>query len=72
MIKLMKNKILNKFLVAEDKFMAEVHALSIPELHIVLVNHLLKTKKEYKNLEKQDIQDIFIKKIEAKLALSIK
>ena len=30
-------------------------------LHIVLVKHLIKTKKEYKNLKKQGIQDIFIK-----------
>ena len=30
-------------------------------LHIALVDHLLKTKKEYKNLKKQKIEDIFIK-----------
>ena len=28
-----------------------------PDLPIALVNHLLKTKKEYKNLKKQEIQD---------------
>ena len=39
----------------------------MPEMHlkqrnflIVLVDHLLKTKKEFKNLKKQKIQDIFI------------
>ena len=31
------------------------------DLHIVLVNHLQKTKNGYKNLKKQKIQDIFIK-----------
>ena len=30
------------------------------DLHIVLVDHLLKTKKEYKNLKRQEIHDIFI------------
>ena len=40
----------------------------MPEMHlyhqgllIVLVDHSLKTKKEYKDLKKQEIQDIFIK-----------
>ena len=31
------------------------------DLHIVLVKHLLKAKKKFKNLKKQEIQDIFIK-----------
>ena len=30
-------------------------------LLILLVNHLLKTMKELKNLKKQEIEDIFIK-----------
>ena len=37
---------------------------SIPDsldFPIVLVDHLLKTKEEYKNLKKQEIQDTFIK-----------
>ena len=37
--------------------MPEIHL----DLHIVLVDHLQKTKKEYKNLEKQEIHDICIK-----------
>ena len=41
--------------------MPEMH-LSSKNLHIVLVDHLQKTTKEYKNLEKQEIHDIFIKK----------
>ena len=28
---------------------------------IVLVDHLLKAKKQYKNLKKQEIHDIFVK-----------
>ena len=34
----------------------------------MLVDHLLKTKNEYKNLKKQEIQDIFIKTNKIKLA----
>ena len=30
------------------------------DLHIVLVGHLQKTKKEYNNLRKKEIQDLFI------------
>ena len=48
------NKINNKFLLAEDKFIPEMH-LESPNLLIVLVDHLLKTKKELKNLKKQEI-----------------
>ena len=31
------------------------------DLNIALVDHLQKTKKEYKNLNKQEIHNIFIK-----------
>ena len=54
------NKIVNKFLLAGDKFMPEMH-LRQPDLLIVLVVHLLKINKEFKNLKKQEIQAIFIK-----------
>ena len=30
------------------------------DLHIVLVDHLQKTKKEYKQLKKEEIHNIFI------------
>ena len=50
------DQIVNKFLLAEDKF-----GFTLLDLHIVLVDHIQKTKKEYKNLLKQEIQDIFIK-----------
>ena len=45
------NEIVNKILLAEDNLL----------LHIVLVDNLQKTKKEYKNLKKQEIHDILIK-----------
>ena len=52
------NAVINKFLLAGDKFISEMH-LKKQDLLITLVNHLLKTKKEYKNLKKQEIQYIF-------------
>ena len=54
------NKIVNKYLSEGDKFMPEMH-LRQPRFSIVLVNHLQITKKEYKNLNKQEIHDMFIK-----------
>ena len=51
------NEVVNKFLLAGDKLMPEMH-LKQPGL-IVLVDHLLKTKKEFKHLKKQEIQTIF-------------
>ena len=39
-------EIINMFLLAGDKFM--------PEMHLKLEGHLLKTKKEFKNSRKQD------------------
>ena len=54
------NEIVNKFLLAGDKFMPEMY-LRQSGFNIVLVDHLQKTKKEYKNSKKQEIEDIFIK-----------
>ena len=54
------NEILNKILLAGDKFMPKVH-LKQPDLLIVLVHHSQETKKEFKNLKKQKIQEIFTK-----------
>ena len=45
------NEMINKFLLAGDKFMREMH-LRQPDLRTVLVDHLQKTKKESKNLKK--------------------
>ena len=54
------NAIVNKFSLAGDKFMPEMHLIQ-PDLLIALVDHLLKTRKECKNLKKQEIQVIFTK-----------
>ena len=54
------NEIVNKSLLANDKFMPEMH-LKQPRFTYVLVVHLLKTKKEFKNVKKQEIQAIFTK-----------
>ena len=62
------NDIINKCLLAGDKFMPEMH-LRQPEvfnknknnlgLPIVLVVHLLKANKEFKSLWRQEIQNTF-------------
>ena len=54
------NKIINKFLLAGDKLMTEMH-LKQPGFTYSALDHLLKTKKEFKNLKKQEIQAIFTK-----------
>ena len=54
------NDIINKFLLVGDKFMPEI-ILYNQGLPIVLVGHLQKIKKEYKSLNKLEIQDIFTK-----------
>ena len=54
------NEIVNKSLLVIDKFMPEIHLIR-PGFTIYIVYHLLKTKKEYKNFKKQEIQDIFVK-----------
>ena len=52
------SEIINIFLLDVDKFMLQMH-LKQPDLLIVLVDHLLKIKKGFKNLKKQEIQNIF-------------
>ena len=47
------NNIINKFLLAGDKFM--------PDLLTVLVDHLLNINKEFKSLKKLEIQTIYTK-----------
>ena len=54
------NEIVNKFLLAEDNLCLKCIYDSL-DLHTVLVDHLQKTKKEYKNLKKPAIHDKFIK-----------
>ena len=47
------NEIVNKFLLPGDKFMPEMH---LKQPGLVLVDHLQKIKKEFKNLKKQEIR----------------
>ena len=54
------NEIVNKFLLAGDKFMPEMH-LKQPGFTYSACDHLLKTKKDFKNLKKQEIKTIFTK-----------
>ena len=54
------NEIVNKFLLAGDKFMPEMY-LNNRDLLTVLVDHLQKPKKELKNLKKQEKQTILTK-----------
>ena len=63
------NKIVNKFLLAGDKFVLEMHLK--PGLLIVLVGHLLTIKKEFKNLKEQEILTIFIKMNLIKLVFNL-
>ena len=61
MLNLYKMKeIVDKFLLAGDKYIPEMHLNNL-DLLIALVDHLLKTRKEFKNLKKKEIQAIFTK-----------
>ena len=51
------NEIVNKFFLAGNIFMSEMN----PNLIAVLVGNVIKIKKEYQKLNKQEIEDIFIK-----------
>ena len=53
------SEITNKFLLAGDKFIFDMH-LKQSGFTVILVNHLVKIKKELKNLKKQEIQSVFI------------
>ena len=70
------NEIVNRFLLAEDKFMPEMH-LKQPGFTYSACRlktkkkHLLKTKKESKNLNKQETQTIFTKMNSIKLLFNI-
>ena len=55
------NEIVNKFLLAGDNSCLKCISGSL-DLRLVLVGRLLKTKKEYTNLKKQEIQDIFLRR----------
>ena len=53
-------EIVNKFLLAGDKFMSEMN-LRQPGFTYSACGLFTKNKEEYKNLKKQRIHDIFIK-----------
>ena len=61
---------MNKFLLAGDKLMLPLH-LTPPELMYSAYGPFSKNKKEYKNLKKHEIQDIFIKTNKIKLAFNM-
>ena len=54
------NEIVNKFLLAGNKFMPEMH-LKQPGFTYSACGPFTKNNKEFKNVEKQEIQAIFIK-----------
>ena len=64
------NDIINKFLLAEDKFMSEMH-LRQPGFTYSACGPLQKTKKELKILCKQGIQTLFLKMNSIRLAFSM-
>ena len=57
------NEIVNKFLLAGDKLMLE--------LHIALVDYLQKNKERILNLKKQEIHNIFCKTNQTKLVFNM-
>ena len=54
------NEVVNKFLLAGDKFMPEMH-LKQPGVTYSAYGPFNKIKNEFKNLKKQEIQAIFTK-----------
>ena len=64
------NEIMNKFLLTGDKFMSQIH-LKNKDLLKVLADHLQKTRKEFKNSKKQEIQTILTKMNLIKLVFNI-
>ena len=64
------NAIVNKFLIAGDKFMPEMH-LKQPGFTYSACGPFTKNKERMKNLKKQKIRDIFIKTNQTKLAINM-
>ena len=64
------NEIVNNFLLAGDKFIPEMH-LKEPGVTYSACEPFKKKGKEYKNLKKQKIQDIFIKMNQIKLVFKM-
>ena len=55
------NEIVNKLLLAGDKFMLEIHLRHPGFIYSVCGPFTKKKTKEYKHLKKQETEDIFIK-----------
>ena len=55
------NRIINKFLLAGDKFMPKMHLRQPGFTYTFSCRLFDKTKKEFKNLKKLQIHDLFIK-----------
>ena len=55
------NEAVNKFLLAGDTFMSEMH-LRQPGLTYSACGRFTKNKERIQNLKKQEIHDIFVKK----------
>ena len=64
------NEIVNKFLLAGDQFMPEIH-LKQPGFNYSACGHSLKIKKEFKNLKKREIQTISTKMNQIKLVFNM-
>ena len=65
------NEIINKYFLAEEKFMPEIHLRKPGFTYIAYGPFTKKKKNKYKNLKKHEIQNIFIKKNRTKLAFSM-
>ena len=65
------NETVNKVLLAGDKFMHETHLGQPGYMYILLVGNLQKREKDYKNLKEQEIDDIFIKTSQIKVAFNM-
>ena len=64
------NEIVNKYLLAEDRFMPEMN-LKQPDLLTLLGDHLLTTNKEFKYLKKQETQNTFTEMNSIKIVFSM-
>ena len=64
------NEIVNKFLLAGDKFMPEMHLKQLGFTYSAC-GPFTKKKKEFKNLKKQEIKAIFTKMILIRLVFNM-
>ena len=64
------NEIINNFSLAGDKLIHEMH-FKIHCIYTVFLHYLLKSKKQYRNSNEEEIQDMFIKKSYIKFAFKM-